>query len=281
MTKWNLIVDVDNCTNCNLCVLACQDEYVGNEVPGYAAEMPKHGHKWIHIKQKVRGQTPLIDTAYLPVMCQHCDDAPCIAAAENGAISKRPDGIVLIDPVKSKGQKQIVDACPYGAVWWNEEKQIPQHWNFDAHLIDDGWTAPRADKVCATAAIKAVKLDDGAMAKMAEQQGLEHLEPEHGTKPRIWYKNLHRYRDCFIAGSVAAETNDLVDCVEGAAVRLSKDGETVAEATTDNYGDFKIDKLVPESGAYQLDISADGWPAKSLDVTLGESLSLNDIRLTG
>ena len=78
MKQWNLIVDVANCTNCNLCVLAVQDEYVGNEFPGYSAEMPKHGHKWIDIKQKVRGQAPIVDTAYLPVMCQHCDYAPSI-----------------------------------------------------------------------------------------------------------------------------------------------------------------------------------------------------------
>ena len=58
MKQWNLIVDVANCTNCNLCVLAVQDEYCGNEFPGYAAEMPKHGHRWIEIKQKVRGKAP-------------------------------------------------------------------------------------------------------------------------------------------------------------------------------------------------------------------------------
>ena len=66
-----------------------------------------------------------MDVAYLPVMCQHCDDAPCIAAAKNGAVTKRPDGIVHIDPVKAKGQKAIADACPYGAVRWNEELNFP------------------------------------------------------------------------------------------------------------------------------------------------------------
>ena len=110
MKQWNLIVDVANCTNCNLCVLAVQDEYCGNEFPGYAAEMPKHGHRWIEIKQKVRGKAPLVDAAYLPVMCQHCDEAPCIKAAKNNAVTKRSDGIVLIDPDKSKGQRQIVDS---------------------------------------------------------------------------------------------------------------------------------------------------------------------------
>src|SRR5262249_15925725 len=47
--KWNSIIDVAECTNCNLCTLAAMDEYVDNDWPGYAAPMPKHGHKWINI----------------------------------------------------------------------------------------------------------------------------------------------------------------------------------------------------------------------------------------
>ena len=52
MKKWNMIIDVAECTNCNLCTLATMDEYVGNDWPGYAKPMPKHGHKWINILQK-------------------------------------------------------------------------------------------------------------------------------------------------------------------------------------------------------------------------------------
>jgi Fe-S-cluster-containing dehydrogenase component len=67
MNKWNLIIDVAECTNCNLCTLAAMDEYVGNEFPGYSAPMPKHGHKWINILQKERGQVPMIDVAYATI----------------------------------------------------------------------------------------------------------------------------------------------------------------------------------------------------------------------
>ena len=159
MSKWNMIVDVAGCTNCNLCTLSTMDEYVGNEFPGYSAPMPKHGHKWINILQNERGQVPMIDIAYMPTMCNHCDDAPCIKAGKNGAVSKREDGIVLIDPVKSKGQKQIVKACPYGSIYWNEELEIPQAWTFDAHLLDQGWKQPRCGQSCPTGAMRAIKVN--------------------------------------------------------------------------------------------------------------------------
>lgn len=277
--KWNLIVDVSSCTNCNLCVLACQDEYVDNSFPGYAEAMPKHGHNWIEIRRKERGQTPMIDVGYLPVMCQHCDAAPCIDAAENDAISKRDDGIVLIDPEKSKGQRQLVDACPYGAIWWNDEKDIPQHWIFDAHLLDDGWVEPRAVTVCATAAIQSVKLEDADMAKRAEAESLEIFRPEYGTKPRVWYKNLHRYRDAFIGGSVSVEIDGQVDCVIGAQIQLQKDGETLGEIETDDFGDFKFDKLTPDSGAYTIEISGPDEVQKKIEVELADSTYLGEIRL--
>ncbi len=276
MEKWNLIVDVAKCTNCNMCTLACQDEYVGNDFPGYAAEMPKHGHHWIDIRRKERGSIPMIDVAYLPVMCQHCDEAPCIAAAEGGAVSKRGDGIVIIDPAKAKGQKQLVESCPYGAIWWNEETDLPQHWIFDAHLLDEGWKQPRAAQVCATAAITALKTDDGTMQEIAQDQGLENLHPEHGTKPRVWYKNLHRFEKCFIGGTLAEEKDGVVDCVEGAKVTLFKGSDRVADTTSDNYGDFKFDHLDENSGAHRVDIEAAGT-TKSLDVELGLSVNLGEI----
>jgi Fe-S-cluster-containing dehydrogenase component len=277
--KWNLIVDVANCTNCNNCTLAVQDEHVGNSFAGYAAEMPKHGHRWIDIKRRERGQGTMTDVAYLPTMCQHCDDAPCIAAAKDDAIKKRADGIVVIDPEKSRGQHQIVDACPYGAILWNDDLEIPQHWIFDAHLLDTGWTEPRCVDVCPTGALRSLKVDDGTMESVSQEEGLEPLRPDVDTKPRVHYKNLWRYAKCFVGGTVSSERDGLVDCVEGARVVLSQDGKFVAETTTDGYGDFKFDRLDADSGAYTIEITADGLAAKRREATLGESINLGEIRL--
>ncbi|MFP6712345.1 MAG: 4Fe-4S dicluster domain-containing protein [Rhodospirillales bacterium] len=281
--KWNMIVDVANCTNCSLCSIACQDEFVGNQFPGYAEEMPRRGKNWIEIKQKVRGQAPMIDVAYLPEMCQHCDDAPCIKAAENEAITKRPDGIVIIDPVKSKGQRHLVEACPYGAITWNEEKDIPQSWFFDAHLLDEGWKEPRGSQVCATNALVAKKVSDAEMQKIIEEEDLRELHPELKTKPRVWYKNLDRYQKCFIGGSISTEIEGVVDCIEGAVVTLSSNGQEVAKMETDYFGDFKFDGLAPEETSYTVEINAKDIGEKRIDVTLqagdSPSISLGEIRL--
>jgi Fe-S-cluster-containing dehydrogenase component len=255
------------------------DEYIGNDFPGYTVPMPKHGHKWINILQKERGQMPMIDIAYVPTMCNHCDNAPCLKAAKNGAITKREDGIVLIDPEKSVGQKHLVDACPYGHIWWNEELQIPQAWPFDAHLLDQGWVKTRGDQSCPTGAMKTVKLEDEEMARLVREQRLEVMKAELGTKPRVYYKNLWRYSTCFIGGTVSVETDGEVDCVAGAFVSLLKDHKTVAETTTDNYGDFKFDRLDEGSGRYLVEIRGSGRPVKTIDAVLGASVNLGVIQL--
>jgi Fe-S-cluster-containing dehydrogenase component len=277
MKKWNMIIDVAECTNCNLCTLATMDEYVGNEWPPYSKPMPRHGHKWINILQKERGQAPMIDIAYVPTMCNHCDDAPCIAKA-GGAIKKRPDGIVLIDPEAARGRRDLVEACPYGHIWWNEELQVPQAWPFDAHLIDDGWQQTRGHQSCPTGAMRAIALEDADMARMAAEEGLEVMRPELGTGPRVYYRNLWRYSKCFIGGSISAEAGGLIDCVEGASVRLLKDGALVAEMASDNYGDFKFDKLDEGSGKYMIEISAKGR-TKTVEAQLGASVNLGEIKL--
>ena len=273
-----MVIDVAECTNCNLCTLAAMDEYVDNDWPGYAAPMPRHGHKWIDILQKERGQAPMVDVAYVPTMCNHCDNAPCVAKSA-GAIKKRDDGIVLVDPVKAKGRKDLVDACPYGHIWWNEELQLPQAWTFDAHLIDQGWKQTRGHQSCPTGAMRSICVEDDEMAKVAREQGLEVMKPELGTKPRVYYKNLWRYATCFIGGSVSREANGVVDCVEGASVRLLKNGAITSEVATDNYGDFKFDRLNENSGDYLVEISAADRAKKTITVKLGASINLGEIML--
>jgi hypothetical protein len=156
--------------------------------------------------------------------------------------------------------------------------QLPQAWTFDAHLIDQGWQQTRGQQSCPTGAMRAVKVEDEEMSRLARDESLEVMKPELGSKPRVYYRNLWRYSKCFIGGSVAEDKNGTVDCVEGASVQLVKDGVSIAVTTTDNYGDFKFDKLDENSGNYVVQIFASGR-SKILETSLGASINLGEIRL--
>jgi Fe-S-cluster-containing dehydrogenase component len=279
MTKWNLIIDVEKCEDCNNCFLACKDEHVDNDWPGYTVAQPRHGHRWINIMGKERGQYPIIDVAYLPIPCMHCDVAPCIKEAKAGAIYKRDDGIVIIDPEKAKGQKDIVKACPYDAIWWNEEKSVPQKCTLCAHLLDDGWKEPRCVQACPTGALRIVRTKTRHMKATVASENLQVLYPQYNTKPRVYYRNLYRFTRCFIAGSVAYEKEGITDCAQGARVALTKASEKISEVVTDNFGDFKFENLPEESGQYTVEILFKDYDKKTLEVDLKTSLSLGTICL--
>ncbi|MBQ1516363.1 MAG: oxidoreductase, partial [Lachnospiraceae bacterium] len=132
------VIDVARCSGCHNCQLACKDEHCGNDWRPYAAPQPPTGQFWCKVTDHPRGTIPKVKIHYIPVLCNHCADAPCIAAAENGAVYRREDGLVVIDPEKAAGQKAIAEACPYGAVYWNEELSLPQKCTGCAHLLDHG-----------------------------------------------------------------------------------------------------------------------------------------------
>jgi Fe-S-cluster-containing dehydrogenase component len=280
MNPWNLIIDVSLCENCNNCVLAAKDELVANHVPGFSAAMPAAGPGVIRIERHARGQGHHVDVSYVPTMCNHCQDAPCVKAG-GGAVVQRTDGIVVFDPEKVNGRKDLLDSCPYGALVWNDEQAVPQNWFFDAHLLDAGWPGPRCVSVCPTRAIEAVQLDDAALLARVSAEGLQVLRPDLGTRPRVFYRHLARVQACFVAGSVFCTDNEgRADCVEGARVVLAQGGQTLAGATTDAYGDFRIDGLTPRSGAYELTVSHPQQGTAVLHFGLGEqSVVLPDLEL--
>lgn len=246
MEKWNLVIDIAACTNCNNCAVATQDEFAGNSFAGYSAPGAADVRP-VEITRHVRGEGAMVDVHYVPRMCNHCDDAPCMEAG-GGAIVKRADGIVIVDPDKAKGRRDLVDACPYGAIKWNDAEQLPQNWIFDAHLLDQGWKEPRAAHVCPTRAMQALKVADEAMAKMARDEGLQVLEPERGTRPRVWYRHLEPVLSHFIGGNVTGGGGN----VEGAEVTLLQNGKPITAALTDAFGDFCFDAIENGSEGYSL-----------------------------
>ena len=277
--KYFLQIDVDLCQDCGACYLACKDEYTDNAFPGYSQPQPRHNHKWIRHPRKERAEGSLMDIKYLPLPCLHCARPPCEGQPKNMAVTRRADGIVLLDPAKAKGQPDIAASCPYGAIAWNKEENLPQKCTLCAHLLDEGWKETRCSQVCPTGAIKLMHMTDGERAELIAKEKLEAYRPELGTSPSVLYKNLFRFTRGFIAGSVAIAKDGVVDCLEGAKVGLSGQDGLIAEQITDNYGDFKFDNLPEDSGAYTLAIDAGTKGKKSLTIDFGQSVYLADIML--
>ena len=277
MKKWNLIVDVDRCNNCNNCLIATKDEYSGNDFPGYSAPQPDLGTLWLTVKRHERGQAPMIDVSHYVETCNHCDNPACITDKTRDAVYKRPDGIVMIDPVAAKGRKDIVGTCPYGQIFWNEDLQLPQKWTFDAHLLDNGWNEPRCTQVCPTQAIRAGKQTDDEMAQMVLDEGLGVLKPELGLSPRVYYRNFQRIETAFIGGTLHTVENGVDDCLEGATVRLEKGGQPITETVSDAYGDFKFDGLKIDGAEYAIVIEQDGKRLNARTVAMEGSVFLGSI----
>ncbi len=275
MKTWHMIIDLSLCHDCNDCFLADKDEFVENDFQPYSVAQPWYGQRWMNIGRKEGGQYPMVDIAYMPVPCFHCDDAPCIKDSPVGTIYKREDGLVIIDPVKAKGHPEIVATCPYDVIYWNEQAQVAQKCTGCAHLMDDDWKDTRCSQACPTGTIKLVLAEEDEFAKLITSENLEVFKPELGAKPRVYYKNLHKWTKAFIGGT--AVFGDTDECAEGVRAVVNRGGVSVGEAVSNNYGDFFVDKL--EAGEYELTLSAPGYKEYKTRVDLPASVSLGVISL--
>ncbi len=275
MTRYGMVIDITKCTGCYNCFLTCRDEFAGNDNPGYAAPQPMSGANWIKLLEKERGQYPKVKVAYTPITCMHCDHASCVKLSPNGAVYRRPDGIVIIDPEKAKGQKELVSLCPYRVIYWNEEKQLPQKCTLCAHLLDKGWKEPRCVEACPTGALVFGDLDDpnSEIAKLMASGKTEALHPEYGLKEKVRYIGLPKR---FIAGSVVFGDKD--ECAEGIKVTLSGEGEKQT-VKTNNYGDFEFEGLAADK-EYKVKVEAEGYKSQSFAVKTNIDVYLGDIFLT-
>ena len=191
--RYGIAIDSKRCMACYACFMACKDEHCG-WASKLSAPQPHMGQFWMNIKEWERGDNERrIKTATVPTPCSHCQNPACQAAATvEGAVYKRPDGIVIIDPEKAKGQKQIVDACPIGAIYWNEELQLPQKCTMCAELLDDPeypGKEPRCVEACPNEALIFGDLDDpnsDVRHALAENYSIRR-KPNLGTQPGVYY----------------------------------------------------------------------------------------------
>jgi hypothetical protein len=117
------------------------------------------------------------------------------------------------------------------------------------------------------------------MARLAREEGYQVLNPEFGTRPRVYYKNLHRVHTAFVGGTVAGAIDGVSECIAGARVTLRKGSAALRHAVTDTFGDFRFDGLARESGAYEIEVEADTFKPARRPCAVAASIHVGVIEL--
>jgi Fe-S-cluster-containing dehydrogenase component len=266
MSKYAMVVNVSKCVDCRCCTIQCKDEYVWNDYPPFSAGMTYRGDKWIRVEEVERGVYPKAKFSSVPILCVQCDDAPCTKAYPE-AIHKRDDGIVIIDP-EAAMDEGIVDSCPYGVIYWNEDLDIGQKCTFCVHRLEEG-EQPRCVMACPAGAL--IFGTEEELAPILDDT--EPLFPElEYTQPRVYYMGVPK---AFVAGNVYDRVDD--ECLQEVAVSaLSlRTGESKT-VSTDEFGDFWLENL-DQGDLLVLRFQKPGYQYRMRLVYAGQSVNIGDV----
>ena len=181
--RYGLVIDLERCTGCQTCAIACKVEN-GIEIgSGMRVETVGGAHR-----DTPAGEYPRLSMYFLPIACMHCAKPPCRDACPTEAIYQRSDGLVLIDEEKCNGCQECIAACPYQALVYNAERAVVCKCNLCLERIDQGFQ-PFCAVCCGDEAIFLGNLADPAsqVSQMVAQRRAYSLRPELATGPAIHY----------------------------------------------------------------------------------------------
>jgi len=176
-TRYVMVIDLRRCSGCQSCAIACKSEF---EVPLGV------WRSWV--KETEEGKYPKTKRHFLPRLCNHCDNPPCIEVCPVDATFQRPDGAVLINDDECIGCELCIPACPYNARYLNPDKKIAEKCTLCVHRVDNG-VVPSCVNTCpGNARIFGDMNDpDSEVAKLIASEKVKVLNPEIGTDPRVYY----------------------------------------------------------------------------------------------
>ena len=118
MTRWGMVIDLDRCTACQACTIACRAE---NNVPFAEPGEAEKGRviSWNQVMSSVEGEYPRVSMRYIPMPCMHCDHPPCVQVCPVEATYQNPEGIVAQIYNRCIGCRYCTVACPYTRRFFN------------------------------------------------------------------------------------------------------------------------------------------------------------------
>jgi Fe-S-cluster-containing dehydrogenase component/formate-dependent nitrite reductase membrane component NrfD len=180
--QYGFAIDQRTCIGCHACTVACKTE---NRVPV--------GQFRTWVKYVDTGEYPSTTREFGVLRCNHCTDAPCVAICPTQALFKREDGIVDFAAASCVGCKACLQACPYDAIYLDEDTHTAAKCNFCAHRVDQG-LEPACVVVCPTESIWVGDLDDpaSAISRFVATQPTTVRAPEQNTGPNVHYVGADR-----------------------------------------------------------------------------------------
>ena len=201
---YGMAIDVSKCIGCGRCVDACKTE---NDVP----RGPEYFRTWIERYSIVEGGEPIVESPngglngfgplpddhgvlrsfFVPKICNHCDNPPCVQVCPVGATFSTPDGVVLVDQEYCVGCRYCIQACPYGARFLHPETHTAEKCTFCYHRVVKG-LAPACVEVCPTGArmFGEINQRNSPLTHFRRLSELQVLKPNLNTRPKVYYANL-------------------------------------------------------------------------------------------
>ncbi|HLP57988.1 MAG TPA: 4Fe-4S dicluster domain-containing protein, partial [Candidatus Deferrimicrobium sp.] len=217
--RWGMVVDLDLCTGCSACVAAC---YIENNVPvvGKAEHIRGREMSWLRIEAYY--DDPL-QPEFIPMLCQHCDNAPCEAVCPVYATYHSPEGLNTQIYNRCVGTRYCANNCPYKVRrfnWFDRAHALPLYGTAnpelsarpkgvmekctfcmqrirmagdrakdEKRLIRDGEVIPACAQTCPTGAITFGNLMDPGtgVGKLVKSVGVYRIFEPLGTEPGVYY----------------------------------------------------------------------------------------------
>lgn len=215
--QWGFGVDATKCIGCLRCVEACKRE---NNVYGDAHHFRTWVERYVYLEGEDR---PHIDSQndpvnikasgsereyrfanryqgakvekafFVPKLCNHCTHPACVQVCPTGATYKTEDGVVLIDHKYCIGCQYCVQACPYGARFFNPTEHVTDKCTWCYHRITKG-LQPACVEVCPVGARVFGDLKDkqSPISQFIRNNRVNVLRPETGNAPNVFYVGIDK-----------------------------------------------------------------------------------------
>ncbi len=206
---WGYLIDTRKCIGCGRCANACKlENNVPFDEPVYRTWVERYRIVNQGREEKVTIDSPnggingftddipaeeIKKAFYVPKICNHCENPPCVQVCPVGATYSTEDGVVLVDYDYCIGCRYCIQGCPYGARYFNTEKRTADKCTWCYHRITKG-LLPACVEACPVGArvFGDLKDPESPVNKILDKERINVLKPDLGTKPKVYYVGLDR-----------------------------------------------------------------------------------------